>query len=313
MKNRSRPIRPLLIVAASLAGCGDEAGPAGAPHHVETVHDEGGPRHVELSTEQLRAAGIGIAQAGPVVLDEILPLHGTVVPNAERVLDVTARFPGIVRSARKRVGDAVRRGDTLATVESNESLQTYALTAPIDGVVTRRDANEGAPTGDETLFTVADLSTVWVEVSIFPRDLAKVRVGQTVRVHSADTGSTTQGRLVYVAPFGTTANQTLTARVQLPNDERKWPPGLFVNADVVLSNAAVPLGVRSEALQRLDGHDVVFVRGARGFEARTIEIGRADGEHTEVRAGISAGETYATSNSFIIKAELGKGEAGHDH
>lgn len=270
-------------------------------------HDEDAGKHVELTDEQIEKAEIGLAEAGPVDLSEHLSLYGVIAPNAERVLDVSARFPGVIRSVKKRVGDSVRRGETLATIESNESLQTYPVVSPLDGVVTLRNANEGAQTSDGPLFTVADLSTVWVEVSVFPRDVAKVKVGQTVRVRSADTGLSAQGRVVYVAPFGSSTSQTLSARVQLANPDRKWPPGLYVTAEVILSSTTVPLGVRAEALQTLEDQSVVFVKGEDGFEPRTVKTGRSDGEVIEVLSGVTAGERYATRNSFILKAELGKG------
>ena len=114
-------------------------------------------------------------------------------PNAERVPDITPGF-WVIRSVAKRVGDAVRQGEALATVESNESLQTYVLTAPLSGVVTARHANPGEQTGDRALFTVADLSTVWVEVALFPRDRARVQAGQSVRARSTDTAQ--RGRQV---------------------------------------------------------------------------------------------------------------------
>lgn len=303
------------ILALTLCGCDANpssatAAEAGQEHAAADVHD--GHREVELTQAQIDRAGIRVAQAGPAELRETLSLYGVIVPNAERVLDVAARYPGVIRVVRKRLGDPVRRGETLATVESNESLQTYAVTAPIDGVVTHRDANPGAQTGDHALFTVADLSTVWVELSVFPRDLAKVKVGQRVRVKTADSGLSAEGKVVYVAPFGSSASQTLTARVELPNPDRKWPPGLYVDAEVLLSRTKVPLAIQSSALQTLDGKDVVFVRDDKGFAAHEITTGRTDGETAEVLAGVSAGDSYATQNSFTLKAELGKGEAAHE-
>ena len=295
------------------AGCDSSSAPA-----TESAHsDAEGEGHtektaVDLTQEQIEHAGIRTAQAGPAELREHLSLYGLIAPNAERTLEVTARYPGVIHSVRKRVGDAVRRGETLATVESNESLQTYAVAAPIDGVVTHRNANEGARAGDGPLFTVADLSTVWVELAVFPRDLAKVKVGQSVRVKSADTGLSAEGKVVYLAPFGSSASQTLTARVQLPNRDQKWPPGLYVNAEVVLSMKTLPLTIQSPAMQLLEGRNVIFVRSERGFEAREVTLGRTDGDIVEILGGITAGESYATHNSFILKAELGKGEAAHE-
>lgn len=296
-----------------LAGCGGSKAPdpaeaaAAAPEQAEAAHED-----VDLSAEQIKAAGIAVEAAGPAKIHESLPLYGVIAPNAERVRDVAARYPGVIRSVGKRVGDAVRQGETLASVESNESLETYAVAAPITGVVTARNANPGEQTGERVLFTVADLSTVWVEVSLFPRDVARVRVGQGVQVRNAETGQTAAGRVVYVAPFGSSSTQTLTARVQLDNADRRWPPGLYVTAAVTLATSAVPVAVRSAALQTLENRPVAFVRTADGFVPRVVRVGRSDGQRTEILEGIAAGESYAAANSFVLKAELGKGEAEHE-
>jgi cobalt-zinc-cadmium efflux system membrane fusion protein len=307
----------LIAAALTLGGCGGSGPTTEAAlarttpdHEDEGDHDE--PKHVALTPEQIQAAGIVVAEAGPATIRETLPVYGVVAPNAERVRDVGARFPGVIRNVTAKIGDSVRAGETLATVESNESLQTYAVLAPLNGVVTARQANPGEQTGDKVLFTVADLSTVWVELSLFPRDMAKVRVGQTVRVASSDTGVNADGKIVYVAPFGSSANQTLTARVLLDNADRRWAPGLYVTAHVTLGENQVPLVVRNEALQTLENNNVVFVHAEEGFKPRPVRIGRADSQLSEVTDGLQAGEHYAAANSYILKAELGKGSAAHE-
>lgn len=316
-----------LALAVSACGGDDASEPEGAAKaepadNHEAGHDEEGhadeqserPEDVVVLTDaQIKASGIELAQAGPAPVRQSLPLYGVIAPNAERVREVAARYPGAIRSVAKKVGDGVQQGETLAVVESNESLQTYPVVAPLTGVVTARNANPGEQTGDKPLFTVADLSTVWVEMSLFPRDVGKVRVGQTVRVQSSEAGLSADGRVVYVAPFGSTTSQTLTARVLLDNRERRWAPGLYVTAEVTLAEAQAPLAIRNEALQNLEGNTVVFVRTDRGFEARGVRLGRADSEHSEVLEGLAAGETYVARGSFILKAELGKGEAEHGH
>lgn len=329
-----RPVTSSLIVIfglLSLAACGGNEAPVGESsaaqaaekhsepghkegdgEHAEEGHEEGGG-HIKLTPQQIQSAGIAVAKAGPAEVREQLPLYGVIAPNAERMREVTARYPGAIRSLSKRVGDSVRRGETLAIIESNESLQTYSVAAPLDGMVTARHANPGEQASDKPLFTIADFSTVWVELALFPRDVAKVRVGQSVRVKSADTGLNAEGKVIYVAPFGSSNNQTLTARVQLDNSERKWPPGLYVTAEVMLGSTTVSLAVASGSLQTVDERTVVFVNSEEGFEPRTVELGRTDGEVTEVLAGLKPGETYATANSFTLKAELGKGEAEHEH
>lgn len=309
MRHTARTV--LVLAAFALAACSKTTPSANA----QADHEPEGamPPRIALSPEQIRTAGIVIAQAGSAVIRQTLPVYGTIAPDAERVREVGARFPGIIRSVRSKVGDTVRAGETLATVESNESLQTYAVVAPIGGVVTVRQANPGEQTGDKALFTVADLSKVWAELALFPRDRAKVRVGQTVRVASTDAGLHAEGPVVYVAPFGSSSNQTLTARVRLENAERRWAPGLYVNAEVTLGEASVLLAVRNEALQSLEGRPVVFVQGDEGFEPRPVRIGRTDRQWSEVLEGLERGAHYASANSFILKAELGKGEAGRDH
>ena len=320
-------LKMLLLLATlplALSACGrsedsvaavspsSDAGTAMHEKEGEANHeDEGG--HIELTAEQIEAAGIQLHQVGPAVIREALPLYGVIAPNAERMRDVAARFPGVIRSVAKKIGDPVREGEELAIVEANESLETYAIAAPLAGVVTARNANPGEQTGDKTLFTVADLSTVWVELSLFPRDVVKVRVGQDVRVKSPDTGLAAVGKVVYVAPFGQAANQTITARVLLDNPDRRWAPGLYVTAEVTLAETAVPLAIRNEAVQTLEERSVVFVQGEEGFEPRAVSLGRSDGEFSEVLAGLQSGDTYAAANSFILKAELGKGSAEHGH
>jgi len=302
-----------LTIAALLSGCGRSTPEAQAPAATDPATEGDGFEHVELTEAQVQASGIGLAEAGPAEIREELPVYGVIAPNAERVRDIAARFPGAIRTLSKAVGDPVRQGETLATVESNESLQTYPVVAPLSGVVIARHANPGEQTGDQPLFTIADLSTVWVQLSLFPRDMAKVHVGQTVKVRSGDTGLTGEGRIVYVAPFGSSANQTLTARVLLDNSAKRWAPGLYVTADITLAADQVDLAVRNEALQTMTAGNTVFVRCEQGFEPRNVSIGRTDGQFAEITGGVRPGETYVAANSFILKAELGKGEAEHGH
>jgi cobalt-zinc-cadmium efflux system membrane fusion protein len=302
------------IASSTLIACGGKVDKAPVEQH-ESEGANAAAEHarVELSAAQIQASGVTLETAGPASIRETLPVYGVIAPNAERVRGVAARFPGVVRDINRKIGDAVRKGDSLATVESNESLQTYPLVAPLDGVIIARNANPGEQSGDRVLFTVADLSTVWVELSLFPRDVGKVKVGQSVRVTSADTGRTGDGKIVYVAPFGSSANQTLSARVLLDNKERTWSPGLYVTAHVTLAESEVPLAARASAIQEVEEQNVIFVQEESGFEPRPVNLGRTDGIWIEVISGLKAGDSYVANNSFILKAELGKGSAEHGH
>ena len=97
------------------------------------------------------------------------------------------------------------------------------------------------------------------------------------------------------------------ARIVLPNPDGLWRPGLAVNIDLISGEADVPIVISSEAVQTLGDKTTVFVREGEQFEPRSVELGRSDDKWSEVIAGLMAGEQYAAKNSFILKAEAGKG------
>lgn len=304
----------LLLSLLGGAGCQREAASPAAPaaadaaaEDVETVEPV-----ARISAAASARVGIVTAVAGPATLRERLPLYGTVRPNAERVREVVARFPGYVKTVSKAVGDPVSRGEVLATIESNESLQTYPVLAPMSGTVTAREADPGEQAGSEVLFSITDLSTVWIELSLFPADVVRVRRGQRVEIASVDGRLRGSGEIELVGALGQSASQTLTARVTLANRERQWTPGLFVNGTVELGRDPVPVAVAASALQRLDGVDTVFVPVAGGYAARRVRTGRVDDEGIEIVDGLQAGETYVAAGSFVIKAELGKAGLAED-
>jgi len=272
-------------------------------------HDEG----LKLTDAQIAAAGIELLPAGPQELRDILRLNGMIQPNQETLVKVTPRFPGVIRSMRKRLGDKVRKDEVLATVESNQSLTTYELKAPIDGTVIDRDGTLGEFASEaKPLFTIADLSTMWIDFAVFRRDFARVRVGDAVSIDVEDGGPAIEARIDYVSPLGASDTQSSIARAVVPNDGR-LRPGLFVVGRVVLSAKPVDVAIRASAIQTLEGKTVVFVREGDTFSAREVELGGRDADWVEVMFGLLAGDIYAAKNSFVIKAEIGKGSAAHEH
>jgi len=279
--------------------------------HVGEGHAE--EERIELTADQIKYAGISIELAGPAKLRETLPLYGQIVPNAEREHVMAARYPGTIRQVSKQVGDPVKQGDVLATVESNESLKTYPIIATLTGVLVQRQANVGEQTGDRTLFVIGDYSTVWVNLSVFPGDRAAIQTGQTVRITSTDATTTAEGTIIAVSPVGSATNQSTMATVLLDNADGRWVPGQFVHAQVVVSEREVPVAVLDKAIQVVDNTRVVFVAEGEFFEVRPVELGRGDGQFNEVLGGLRAGESYVSANSFVLKSELGKEGAEHGH
>jgi len=269
---------------------------------------------VTLEPDQLEAAGISIATAGPATIRERVLLNGRVTPNEDALAHVMPRFPGVVRSVHKRLGDAVARGDLLVVIESNESLQAFEIRAPLAGTVIAKDVAPGEfVSTDHELFQIADLRSVWVDLDVYRRDFGRLRVGQPARVDAGDGSPPVETRLSYLSPIGAANTQTLLARAVLPNPERSWRPGLFVTAEVEVDVIPVPVAVTVEALQRLRDWDVVFIAANDVFEAQPVELGRRDAAHVEVVSGLAAGQRYAAEGSFVLKADAGKSGATHDH
>ena len=193
-------------------------------------------------------------------------------------------------------------------------LTRYEIRAPLDGVVTEKHLAVGeAVKEDASIFTIADLSTVWAEMTIYPKDLAAVKLGQKVMVRVSALNAEAEGRVSYVGSLIGEQTRSAKARVTLPNPDRSWRPGLFVTVDLVQDETKVPVAVSVDAIQTYRDWKVVFGRFGEFFEARPVELGRSDGKTVEVVSGLAAGTPYAAANSFVLKADLGKAGAAHDH
>ena len=154
---------------------------------------------------------------------------------------VIPRFPGVVKSVTKRLGDEVAKGEVLATVESNESLQTYDIKAELDGTVIKKDATLGEfVSGQEPIFTVTDLSTVWADFSVYRQDFALLREGQTIVIDGGPGMEKAETKISYISPFGSENSQTMLARAVLPNPKGEWRPGIFVHGKVITDKPKCP-------------------------------------------------------------------------
>jgi len=269
---------------------------------------------VTLTPEQIETAGISIATAKAATIRERVVLNGRVTPNQDTLAHVMPRFPGVVRSVHRRLGDAVARSDLLAVIESNESLHPFELRAPLAGTVIAKDVSPGEfVSTDRELYQIADLGSVWVDLDVYRRDFGRLRVGQPARIDAGDGSPPVETTLAYLSPIGSANTQTLLARAVLPNPDRSWRPGLFVTAEVEVGASPVPVAVAVDALQRMRDWDVVFLTAGDLFEAQPVELGRRDAAHVEVVSGLAAGQRYVAAGSFILKAEAGKSGATHDH
>jgi cobalt-zinc-cadmium efflux system membrane fusion protein len=319
---------PIILVVAALGamkilntkppepkGEHGEEGHGGHAEHAGHAHEEHGEEgHVELSPAARKNANLKIEEAEGAKIKTLLPLYGKIASNEETLAHVQPRFPGVVKDVRKRLGDKVEKGDLLAVVESNDSLRSYEIKSEVSGTVIQKDITLGEfVKNEDTIYTIADLTTVWVDLAVFREDFRKLKVGQPVEIHPGAGEEAIQNTVAYISPFGTEGTQTMLARCVVPNPNGDMRPGLFVTAEIATGEVDAPVAVKLAAIQTLKERTVVFVEEGDAFEAREVELGVRDNERVEVLSGLLPGDKYVSDNSFILKAELGKEEAEHEH
>jgi cobalt-zinc-cadmium efflux system membrane fusion protein len=293
-------------------------GDASASTPAEGDEHAGEAEHADTTVIPLKIArdsGIRVAPAAAGTIADAHEVQGLLTPVDGRIAQAVARFPGPVRSLRANVGDTVRAGQALASVESNLSLTTYTVTAPIAGVVTARNAQIGGAVGEGApLFEIADLSTLWVDLHIFGRDTQHITAGVPVTVTRMTDGVSETTTLERVLPGTATASQSTVARAILHNRDGLWRPGAAVKARIVVASTPAALVVPLTALQTLEGREVVFVRtGEDTYTAHAVELGARDSTQVAVLSGIALGDVVVVEQSYVVKADIGKGSAEHAH
>jgi len=196
-----------------------------------------------------------------------------------------------------------------------ETLRRQELRAPISGRVAERRVELGSLVGREgqesELFVIVDLAVVWADLAVPPSELANIHEGQQIAIRIGG-GEPSPATIMFVSPL--LDRDTRAARVvaSVDNASRAWHPGTFVTAEIPTEEVKAEIVVPLMAVQAIKGGSTVFIRTADGFEARKVAVGRQDGRAAEITSGLSPGERIATSNTFVLKSDLGKAEADHD-
>lgn len=295
------------------------------PHSfdVEVVAEANGKRHVwtyaspegrtRITAEAAKASGIEIEKAGPATIGEARELYGTVELATTARSEIRGQFPGRVVSVTKAVGDNVRKGELLARIESSESLQVYPVYATVSGVVAERNGNPGDVTGDRALYVITDPAQTTVVFNVFPKDLAAIRPGMRVEVETQDGQPIGAARLGDYLPQGNPQAGTALLRASIPNRTGALRPGMALRGRVTINAVTVPLAVRTEAIQPFRDFKVVFANFGEDYEVRMLRLGRSSPEWTEVLGGLKPGTPYVAKGSFLVRADIEKSGASHDH
>lgn len=295
------------------------------PHSfdVEVVATQAGKRHrwtyaspegrTRINAAAAEAGGIEVLRAGPATIGEARELYGTVELAPTGRSEIRGQFPGRVVQVTKAVGQYVRRGELLAQIESSESLQVYPVYSTVSGVVAERNGNPGDVTDGRALYVVTDPAQTTVVFNIFPRDLAVIRPGMGVEIMAQDGTQIAASTLGGYLPEGNAEAGTALIRAPVPNRTGALRPGMALRGRVTVNAVNVPLAVRTEAIQPFRDFRVVFANYGEDYEVRMLTLGRSSAEWTEVLGGLEPGTPYVSEGSFLVRADIEKSGASHDH
>lgn len=191
-------------------------------------------------------------------------------------------------------------------------LTNFEFRAPMSGQIIEKHLSLGEFIKEESpVLTIANLSTVWVHLTIYQKDLPLIRVGQHVQISFPVGTQTIESTISYISPIVDEQTRTAQALVVIDNTDGLWRPGLFVNGFVKLEEYNVPVYVPKTAIQRIANDQVIFVKTADGFEPQVIQMGKSDRNEVEVLSGLQAGQTYVSEGGFVFKAEMEKEAFAH--
>ncbi|MCH9692460.1 MAG: efflux RND transporter periplasmic adaptor subunit [Gammaproteobacteria bacterium] len=275
----------------------------------EDEHGHGEENSSRINSGMAQQIGIVTASAGSQELHQTITVYGNLISGPEQLSHVRARFEGLVKSVQVTIGDTVKTGDVLAEIESNESLKTYKIRSPISGRVVQRHANSGEFTQDQILFSIVNFDTVWAELRVYPAQQSSVSEGQSA--HVLTTNGRVKSRVKHVVPSMDSPYQL--ARVKLNNSKQTLSPGLMVEAQLEIGRFPVFLAVAKDAVQNLGGRKGVFVKYGDEYTFTPLVLGRVDEHFYEVIDGLERSAEYVSKNSYLIKADIEKSEAEHEH
>lgn len=299
-KTLSALIFSVCFQLALASGKHDEHG-----HH---GHDE--EKATTINSEISKKQNLQTALAASGFIEQKLKVYGRLQAAPEHMADVYARFPGVVIKMNANIGDVVKKGQTLAVIESDNSLQTYTITAPIDGMIQHRYLNPGEVTAGRVLFKLLNSQSLWAELKVFHQQRKQVQAQQKVSL--LDNNEKIVSQIHHMIP-GPTNEPYLLARVPFDNSNKQHTPGDLISADITVKTFTADVRVETKAIQYMEGQAVVFIQKGDEYNAQAVTLGASDDQYTAITSGLMAGQSYVTDNSYLIKADIEKSAAAHVH
>lgn len=245
-------------------------------------------------------------------LNARLKVYGQLVLPPNAVRNISARYPGEITSVDVILGQAVKKGQTLFTIQSSESLQSYQVKSPIDGLITFQDIGVGEQSRDKKLVAITDTSQLIAELNVYPEDQNKKLLDAPVDIQVPGHDKTISTK-IFDSLYAVNGSQAKVYRAIVNNNDGFYSPGQFITAQILFDSFTVERAVKEESLQAFRDFTVVYGKFGDQYEVRMLELGRKAEGWVEVLNGIPSGTEYVTLNSYIIKADIEKSGASHDH
>lgn len=278
-------------------------------HGHDDDHEEGHAESVAIDDATAKRSNIitALAQSGEIAQTQ--RVYGKAINDASQISHLGARFDGTIIEVNVSVGDKVKKGTTLARVESSQSLTPYQIKAPFTGIITARHANPGELVQNDQpqpLFTLFNDDILWGEFKIFPNQMLLIKSGQDVIMENE------RFNIAHIIPNSNDMPYEL-ARVRLDNHEHGWRAGVTLKADVITQTKRVNVRIPNQALQQVEGKTVVFIKHGNEYTASPVVLGLQDPQFSEVLSGLTSSDEYVIENSYLIKADFEKAGAEHSH
>ncbi|MCA9398670.1 MAG: efflux RND transporter periplasmic adaptor subunit [Candidatus Omnitrophica bacterium] len=277
-------------------------------HESEKIsHEEPENEDVVLIDQQnQKVIGLTTSAVNSAPFIETIEVAGEIAQDTENVSYITSSKTGQIINKETQIGESVIKGKLLTRVRTEEN-SLIDIKSPTSGVIVADFFNTGDKVDtDSPIYGVADLSEVWANFDVYEKDIAKVKVGQNIVIHSiAYPDETFKGKVSFISPRFDDASHTVKIRALIQNPENALKLGMFVEGNIVIEGKERFLSVPSPAVQTLDGKRVVFVKTAENrFEVRDITVKNEDVEVTLVSDGLREGDTIAVDGSYLLKSKL---------
>lgn len=208
-----------------------------------------------------------------------------------------------------------------APAADGQAVSTFPLTTSFAGTVIEKHAILGElAQPDKEIFTVADLSTLWIEANLFEKDLGRIKHGaEAIVTVAAYPDETFRGRLTYIAAVVDKETRTVQARVEVANSDGRLKPEMFVTAAISTNGTGGKGGklkallLPEEAVVLMQGQPTVFIEEHGGFEPRPVELGDKLRGRVVVKNGLAAGDKVVTAGTYALKARIMKSQLGEGH